>query len=82
MTHERLGPASDDPDIRQAWTDLRQGLDALIRPYVSEVSRDDLVRRIIAELVAGPGWKPPLKPVPDFMVQARVARALASEDLA
>ncbi|MEV0968495.1 hypothetical protein [Microtetraspora glauca] len=78
---ERLGPASEDPDIRAAWTDLRNGLTRTLRPYVSDVTLDDLVRRIVAELVAGPGWKPPLKPPPEWLKQSRIQRALASDDL-
>ncbi len=77
----RLGPASDDPDIRQAWADLRTGLTKTLRPYVSAVSLDDLVVRIVAELIAGPGWKPPLRPPPDWMRQARVQRAMVADDL-
>ncbi|MGV9536580.1 hypothetical protein ACWEU6_21730 [Streptosporangium sandarakinum] len=78
----KLGPASDDPDIRAAWTAVRRGLEEMLRPYVQAHVLDDLVRRAVAELLAGAGWKPPLRPPPDWLRTARVAHALAAEDLA
>ncbi|MEU0516628.1 hypothetical protein [Streptosporangium sp. NPDC006007] len=77
---DRLGPTSTDPDITAAWTTLRCGLEAALRPYVQDAVREDLVRRIVAELLTGPGWKPPLKLAPPVIQEARVQRALAAED--
>ncbi|MEU8381729.1 hypothetical protein [Streptosporangium sp. NPDC048865] len=69
-----------DPDIAAAWTDVRQGLTAMLRPYVQAHLVDDLVKRAVAELLAGPGWKPPLRKPPDMLRAARVERYLAAED--
>lgn len=77
---DRLGPSSTDPEIVARWDDLRRGLEAMLRPHVQEVVREDLVRRIVAELLAGPGWKPPLRLAPPMIQEARVQRALAAED--
>lgn len=77
---DRLGPTSTDPGIVAAWTTLRRGLEAALRPYVQDAVREDLVRRIVAELLAGPGWKPPLRLAPPVIQEARVQRALAAED--
>jgi len=69
-----------DPDIAAAWTDVRTGLTAMLRPYVQAQSLDDVVRRAVAELLAGPGWRPPLRPPPAVIRDARVQRYLAAED--
>jgi hypothetical protein len=65
-----------DPDIQQAWTDLRAGLTSLLRPHVAEVSLDDLVKRAIAEHIAGPGWHPPHRKVPDIIRDRRIQNSL------
>ncbi|MFI6819237.1 hypothetical protein ACIBG7_43100 [Nonomuraea sp. NPDC050328] len=75
-----IGPASDDPDIRQRWAELREGLALMLRPYVQEHLVDELARRAVAELVAGPGWKPPLRPAPDWRREGRIERYLAATD--
>jgi len=69
-----------DPDIAAAWTDVRQGLAAMLRPHVQDHMLDELVRRAVAELLVGPGWKPPLRKPPDMLRAARVDRYLAAED--
>ncbi|MEV7006829.1 hypothetical protein [Streptosporangium sp. NPDC051022] len=76
---ERLGPASTDPDIAARWDELRSGLTAMLRPYVQQQLLDDLVRRAVAELISGPGWKPPLRLAPAVIRDARVQRALAAQ---
>jgi hypothetical protein len=71
-----------DPDIQKAWDDLRTGLRRTLRPYVADVSLDDLVTRIVADLIHGCGWKPPLRHIPDVITQNRTAsarRALADD---
>jgi hypothetical protein len=65
-----------DPDIQAAWDDLRTGLTNMFRPHVAEISLDDLVRRAIAELIAGPGWRPPLRPAPAIIRDQRVQHSL------
>jgi hypothetical protein len=72
----QIGPSSDDPDIRQAWNEVREGLAAMLRPYVQAHVLDSLTRRMVAELLAGPGWKPPLKPPPDWLRDGRASRYL------
>lgn len=76
----QLGPDAADPDIRAAWTTLRRGLADMLRPYVQDHLVDDLAKRAVAELLAGPGWKPPLRMAPAVIRDARVARAMAAED--
>lgn len=71
---------SPDPDIQARWDDLRRGLADMLRPYVQQQVLDDLVRRAVAELIAGPGWKPPLRLPPPVIRDARVRHALAAED--
>lgn len=70
------GPATDDPDLREQWTAVRRGLAAMLRPYVQEHLIEDLAVRAVAELLAGPGWRPPLREPPDWLREDRVARAL------
>jgi hypothetical protein len=65
-----------DPDIQQAWTDLRAGLTSLLRPHVAEISLDDLVKRAIAEHIAGPGWRPPLRPPPQIIRDDRIQKSM------
>lgn len=78
--HIQVTPASEDPDIRQSWTDLREGLAAMLRPYVQAHIIDGLTRRAIAELLVAPGWKPPLNRVPDDVRQARIDRYMAATE--
>ena len=67
---------STDPDIQQAWDDLRTGLTNHLMHHVAEVSLDDLVRHAIAELIAGPGWRPPLRKPPPLIRDDRIQHSL------
>lgn len=71
---------TEDPDIRARWVDFRRGLEAMLRPYVQEHLLEELALRAAAELLAGPGWRPPLKTQPDWMRDARVRRAMIADD--
>ncbi|MFC6081024.1 hypothetical protein [Sphaerisporangium aureirubrum] len=66
---------SSDPDITQAFRDLREGLRRDLQPYVAEVSLNDLVLRIIADRISKPGWRPPLRRDPDVIADRRAANA-------
>lgn len=68
-----------DPDIAAAWTSVRTGLTAMLQPYVQAHVLDDLVRRAVAELLSGPGWRPPLRPQPSVIRDARVHRYLSAD---
>ncbi|MER5622484.1 hypothetical protein ABT061_15715 [Streptosporangium sp. NPDC002544] len=68
-----------DPDISAEWTTLRTGLTRMLQPHVQDAVRDDLVKRIVAELVNGPGWRPPIKALPAVIRDARVHRYLTAD---
>ncbi|WP_204061423.1 hypothetical protein [Microbispora corallina] len=62
------------PEVGPAWRDLRKAIAAELRPYVQAHLLDDLAIRIVANHVAAPGWRPPLRPDPDVIVDARRTR--------
>ncbi|WP_289009373.1 hypothetical protein [uncultured Thermomonospora sp.] len=69
------------PEIAAKWRQLRNGIARTLRPYVQEAKVYDLADEIVAEHIAGPGWRPPLEVAPDVIAEARTARtrrALAS----
>lgn len=65
-------------DPERAFFDLRDALIADLRPYIQEHMLTDLVTRIVAERVSGPGWKPPLGKQLDVIADARAARTRAA----
>ncbi|MEO3860920.1 hypothetical protein [Acrocarpospora sp. B8E8] len=65
-----------DPHIQDGWINLRAGLTADLKDHVAAHVVDDLVTRIIANRIAGPGWKPPLGPVPQVVRDARIKHAM------
>jgi hypothetical protein len=70
----------DDPDIAKAWDDLHLGLERLLRPHVADHTVADLAKRAVAELIAGPGWRPPLHPALDWIKQGRTRRTREALD--
>lgn len=61
------------PAIGQAYRDLHAGIAAKLRPYVQAHLVDEIATQIVADLVAAPGWRPPLRVDPDVIVDARRA---------
>jgi len=71
-----------DPEFAAQWRDLRNGLARMLAPYVPEARVRDVAGEIVAELIAGPGWRPPLEVAPDVIARSRAERtrrALAAE---
>lgn len=70
-----------DPDIQAAWTEARQGLTVLLRPYVQAQFLDELAKRYVDGLEQR-GWRPPLRPPQPFQrvepeqAQANTARGI------
>lgn len=56
---------SADPDITAAFKQAADDLAALIRPYVQAHLVDNLARQYVANHLAAPGWRPPLRPAPE-----------------
>jgi len=50
-----------DPEFAAQWRDLRNGLARMLAPYVPEARVRDVAGEIVAELIAGPGWRAPLE---------------------
>lgn len=66
-----------------AWHELRDGITAKLRPYVQAHLLDKLAIEIVAELIAEPGWRPPLHPAPEVIRtdrRTRYTRALTTHE--
>ncbi|WP_327088550.1 hypothetical protein OIE66_40585 [Nonomuraea sp. NBC_01738] len=59
----RRATGHTDPDIQAAWREARDGLAALLRPYVQDHLVDKLATRYVDGLELR-GWRPPLRPPP------------------
>jgi len=63
----------DDP--AHAWRHLHQALTQALRPHTPDTSAAaELAARIIADHIAAPGWRPPLRHDPAPITQARRQR--------
>ncbi|MFI7628426.1 hypothetical protein [Microbispora rosea] len=63
-----------DPEVGPSWRELRAAIAAKLRPWVIAHKVDELAVEIVAELVAAPGWRPPLEPAPEVLVADRRTR--------
>lgn len=54
-------PGHVDPDIQAHWVEARQGLAAMLRPYVQAHLIDNIAKRYVDGLEVR-GWRPPLRP--------------------
>lgn len=72
-----------EPQVGPAWHELRTGIATKLRPYVQEHLIGQLAVEIVAELIAEPGWRPPLQPAPEVIRadrRARYTRALTTRE--
>mgnify|MGYP006976777945 CR=1 FL=1 len=63
-----------DTEFALEWRALYDGIRRTLAPYVQDALLDELAARIVADQIAAPGWRPPIRPAPDVIAEARAAR--------